>query len=86
MLTLTLIYINRQGNLTNTLCTLCLKGWGFHAKPVFCFNIYIGNLYFDALIIGLFYICLVIGQTFGEGTLKKVFAGVLRERWGVSSA
>ena len=22
----------------NTLCTLCLRGWGFHAKPIFFCN------------------------------------------------
>ena len=38
----------------NTLCTQCFRGWGFHAKPAFFFNIFIGDLYFDVLIIGLF--------------------------------
>ena len=30
----------------NTLCTLYLKRWGFHAKPVFFFNKLSGDLYF----------------------------------------
>ena len=38
----------------STLCTQCFRGWGFHAKPAFFFNIFIGDLYFDVLIIGLF--------------------------------
>ena len=29
------------------------RGWRFHAKPVFFFNIFCGDLHFDALIIGL---------------------------------
>ena len=32
------------------------------------FNIFSGDLYFDALIIGLFQICLVMSQALGEGT------------------
>ena len=28
-------------------------GWGFHAKPVFFFDIFSGDPHFDALIIGL---------------------------------
>ena len=38
----------------NTLCTLYLKGWGYQEKPVFFSNLFSGDLYFDALIIGLF--------------------------------
>ena len=29
-------------------------GWGFHAKPVFFFNIFSGDLHIDGLIIGLY--------------------------------
>ena len=32
---------------------LYLLGWGFHAKSVFIFNIFSGDLPFDALVIGL---------------------------------
>ena len=42
-------------------------GWRFHAKPVFFFNIFDGDLHFDALIIELCKIWLIIGQTTGEG-------------------
>ena len=28
-------------------------GWGFHPKFVFFFNIFVGDLHFDALMIGL---------------------------------
>ena len=38
----------------NTICTLCVRGSGFHTKSVFFFNIFVGDLYFDALIIELF--------------------------------
>ena len=41
------------------------------------------TLYFDDLVIELFWICLVIGQTYGEGTLSKVLFDVSRVRWGV---
>ena len=44
------------------------------------------TLYFDDLIIELFYICLVMGQTPGEGTLSKVFFDVLRGRRRVTLA
>ena len=43
-----------------------------------------GDLYFDALITGIFSICIVMGQTLGEDSCEKVFVGVLRERWGAS--
>ena len=36
--------------------------------------------YFDDLIIELFWICLVMGQTPGEGTLSKAFLDVSRVR------
>ena len=29
---------NRGMNLKNTLCTICIWGWGFHVKPVFFFK------------------------------------------------
>ena len=35
-------------------------------KPVLFPNIFSGNLYFDVLFIGLFYICLFMIQTLGE--------------------
>ena len=41
--------------------------WRFHPKPVFFFKIFCGDLHFDTLILGLCYICLIIGQTIGEG-------------------
>ena len=34
-------------HLRSTLCTLCTKGWGFHATPVFICNILKGDLYID---------------------------------------
>ena len=39
-------------NLKNTLCTLCVRSWGFHIKLVF-FKNFSGNLFLDVLIIGL---------------------------------
>ena len=42
------------------------------------------TLYFDALVIELFKICLVMGQSSGEGTLLKVAFNVSRVRWRVS--
>ena len=39
-----------------------------HAKLVFFFHIFSGDLHFDALIIELFRIFLGISQTLGEGT------------------
>ena len=42
------------------------------------------TLYFDALVIELFKIYLVMGQSSGEGTLLKVAFNVSRVRWGVS--
>ena len=32
-------------------------------------SIFTGDLYIDALIIGLFYVCPVMSQTVGEGTV-----------------
>ena len=51
---------NRKLNL-KLHCTLCLTGREPHAKPVFFFNIFSGGLHFDAKIIGVFLICLVMG-------------------------
>ena len=42
------------------------------------------TLYFDALVIELFKICLVMGQNSEEGTLLKVAFNVSRVTWGVS--
>ena len=42
------------------------------------------TLCFDAWIMELFKICLVMDQTPGQGTLSKVFFDVLGVRWGVS--
>ena len=41
--------------------------WRFITKPVFYFNIFCGDLHFDASIMGLCLIYLIIGQTIGEG-------------------
>ena len=68
----------------NILCTLCLRDWRFHAKPVFFFIIFSRDLCFNTLIIELLYISLIISQILGVGTLQKAFVGVSRERWGVS--
>ena len=48
---------------------ICLRGWGFHVKPVFFFIIFSGDLYFDAMIIVFFEICVFMGRTLGEGAL-----------------
>ena len=45
---------NRGLNLQNNFWTLCLWGWEFHAKPVFFFNIFSGDLHLDVLICGSF--------------------------------
>ena len=71
-------------NLKNTLCALCIWGWGFHANPTFVFNIFSSDLHFDVLIIGFCWIFLIIGQTLG--TISKVFVGVLTKTWQVSLA
>ena len=59
---------NRELNL-KLHCTLCLRGWRFHAKPAFFINIFGDDLHFDAMIIGLCRICPVMGQTLGESML-----------------
>ena len=56
-----------------------------HSLSSFLTNlVVICTLYFDAMIIGFFWICLVIGQTPGEGALSKVFVDVSRVKWGVT--
>lgn len=47
-------YLNRGLNSIRTSCTLCFRCRGFHAKPVFFFIVFGGDLWFDALLIGLF--------------------------------
>ena len=59
---------------------------GISCKACLFFNIFSGDLYFDALIIRLFQISLAMGQSLGEGTFQKVLVGMSRERWGVSLA
>ena len=59
---------------------------GDFMQSVSFFNIFSGDLYFDALIIRLFQISLVMGQTLGEGTFQKVLVDMSRKRWGVSLA
>ena len=63
-------------------CTLCPTGWEFHAKPTFFFNIFSGDPHFDAKIIGLCLICLVMGPL--EKEHFKVILEAPRERWGIS--
>ena len=41
-------------HLKNRVCTLRLMGWAFHTKHVFFFNIFSGDLFFEALIIEIF--------------------------------
>ena len=47
-------WTNKGLNLKNTFDTLCLGGWGFHVKPVFLFDIFSGDPFFDVLIMGIF--------------------------------
>lgn len=47
-------YLNRGLDSKRTSCTLCFRCWGFHAKPVFFFIVFGGDLCFDASLIGLF--------------------------------
>ena len=70
----------RELNLKNTLWTLYLRRWEFHAELVVIFNNFSGTLHFDVMIKEHFYIC----QTLGEGSLSMVFVDVLRVRWGVT--
>ena len=65
-------------NFKSTVCTQCLWGWGFHAKSVFFFKCFYWWLAIYVFIIGLFYICLSIGQT-----LEKVqfTSCLLKCRW-----
>ena len=48
---------------------LSLLGWRFHAMPIFFFNISSNDQHIGTLIIGLYLVCLIIGQTLGEGTI-----------------
>ena len=41
-------------DLKSNVCTICLTGLGFHARHVFFFNTFSGDLYIDALIKGSF--------------------------------
>ena len=50
----------------------------FMQSLFFC-NILNCDLYIDALIPELFWICLVVSQTLEEGTLQNVFVDVLRK-------
>ena len=54
------------------LCTLSLRGRGFHATSVFICNILKGDLYIDVSITELFYICIVVSQTLEKGTLGQM--------------
>ena len=67
-------------NLKSTLCIMLLGVEISCKKPVFFFNIFSGDPDFDALIIGLCQIYLIIGQTFGEGTLKGVRQSVVKSQ------
>ena len=60
---------NRILHLKNNLCTLCFRGWGFHAMTVF-----ICNILQSASITEVFELCLVISQTLGH--LAKCFVGM----------
>ena len=59
---------NRVLLLKNTLCTLCVRGWGFHAMPFFNCNILQG-----VSITELFQVYLVESQALGEGALVQMF-------------
>ena len=73
--------------LTLIYCALCLRGWGFHAKPIFICNILKGDLYTDASITELFWIYLVVSQTpWRRYTCTNVFVGMRGRGGGVSSA
>ena len=61
-------------NFKSIFWTLWLKGWGMHAKPDFL-NIFIGELYFEALSLELFQICLVISQTFFFFSIRVFYHG-----------
>ena len=68
----------------NTICTLCLI-W-YHIESSFIFKIFIDQLYFDTLVIGLFQVCLFMGTVPGEVTLSKLLVSMLTESWVVSFA
>ena len=54
------------------------QGLGFHAKPVFFSNIFIGNLYLDALIIEL---CQIFQVRISEKVHFKRFLLVYQKDW-----
>ena len=56
-------------------------GWGFHGKSFFFFNMLRGDLHFDALILALSLIFLIIDRTLGKG---KVPVGVSMETSTIS--
>ena len=55
----------------NTLCTLCLRGWKFHAMPLFICKIFARCLDYGALL-GLS----IVSWTLGEVLLFKYFVGM----------
>ena len=57
---------NRGLKLKNTFWTLCLWVWDFMLSLSSFFKKISGDLFFDVLIIGLFYICVIMDQTHGE--------------------
>ena len=63
------ITLETEGWIWKTPFTLCFWGWEVHAKPAFFFNHFIGDWHNDALFVGLYPICLIIGNTLGEGTI-----------------
>ena len=61
----------------NMVYAVCLRGWGFHAKAIFFFNVFFVNLYFEALVVELFEISLVISQKGKMNNLVEVcFVGL----------
>ena len=78
-----LCHVHRRLNLKIILCTLCLKGQRLYVKPGFSFNIFSGNLYFDALNLDLFQISLIISQSWRRLALKSA-CWLSRERQRVS--
>ena len=64
---------NRELNLKNTFCKLCLLDWRFHVKAIFFLKNFNCDLFFDALIIGLFYTEVFLSQTYGEVIQRATF-------------
>ena len=61
----------------------CLLVWGFYAKPVLCFKILTGDLYFDSLIIGPFrfvYLLVRLSEKEVNGLPKKIAYGDLGQK------